>query len=166
MLILDFNLLWGFLIVLNLLDNRKYEEITPPHVEDFCYITDNTYTREEVNVHLFWFNLYCSYYDFFFHLIFFSIGVKGAEDGVWYFRILKIRSKQSNNIDISKVTVKKKYKSMSCSEIWLLLSLVTFHNIFFLSCWVMQEIHQNRSRESESMLNHSFSHLFTFTLNI
>lgn len=66
MLILDFNLLWGFLIVLNLLDNRKYEEITPPHVEDFCYITDNTYTREEVNVHLFWFNLYCSYYDFFF----------------------------------------------------------------------------------------------------
>ncbi|XP_059644235.1 G2/mitotic-specific cyclin C13-1-like [Cornus florida] len=26
----------------------KYEEITPPHVEDFCYITDNTYTKEEV----------------------------------------------------------------------------------------------------------------------
>uniref|UniRef100_J3NEI8 Uncharacterized protein n=2 Tax=Oryza brachyantha TaxID=4533 RepID=J3NEI8_ORYBR len=26
----------------------KYEEITPPHVEDFCYITDNTYTRQEV----------------------------------------------------------------------------------------------------------------------
>ncbi|KAK4724311.1 hypothetical protein R3W88_027090 [Solanum pinnatisectum] len=26
----------------------KYEEISPPHVEDFCYITDNTYTREEV----------------------------------------------------------------------------------------------------------------------
>ncbi|KAL8494524.1 hypothetical protein ACS0TY_025365 [Phlomoides rotata] len=26
----------------------KYEEISPPHVEDFCYITDNTYTREDV----------------------------------------------------------------------------------------------------------------------
>ncbi|NP_001312811.1 G2/mitotic-specific cyclin C13-1-like [Nicotiana tabacum] len=26
----------------------KYEEISPPHVEDFCYITDNTYTGEEV----------------------------------------------------------------------------------------------------------------------
>ncbi|XP_021625526.1 putative cyclin-A3-1 isoform X2 [Manihot esculenta] len=26
----------------------KYEEINPPHVEDFCYITDNTYTKEEV----------------------------------------------------------------------------------------------------------------------
>lgn len=27
---------------------RKYEEISPPHVEDFCYITDNTYMKEEV----------------------------------------------------------------------------------------------------------------------
>nr|XP_027106042.1 putative cyclin-A3-1 isoform X1 [Coffea arabica] len=27
---------------------RKFEEITPPHIEDCCYITDNTYTREEV----------------------------------------------------------------------------------------------------------------------
>ncbi|GAB4852841.1 Cyclin-A3-1 [Ancistrocladus abbreviatus] len=26
----------------------KYEEIAPPHVEDFCYITDNTYKKEEV----------------------------------------------------------------------------------------------------------------------
>ncbi|XP_031480763.1 cyclin-A3-1-like [Nymphaea colorata] len=26
----------------------KYEEISPPHVEDFCYITDNTYTKEEL----------------------------------------------------------------------------------------------------------------------
>ncbi|XP_042500333.1 G2/mitotic-specific cyclin C13-1-like [Macadamia integrifolia] len=26
----------------------KYEEISPPHVEDFCYITDNTYTKQEV----------------------------------------------------------------------------------------------------------------------
>ncbi|XP_044487939.1 G2/mitotic-specific cyclin C13-1-like isoform X2 [Mangifera indica] len=26
----------------------KYEEISPPHVEDFCYVTDNTYTKEEV----------------------------------------------------------------------------------------------------------------------
>jgi cyclin-A len=33
-----------FLVVMS----RKYEEITPPHVEDFCYITDNTYTKEEV----------------------------------------------------------------------------------------------------------------------
>lgn len=34
------------------LSNRKYEEITPPHVEDFCYITDNTYRRDEVNISL------------------------------------------------------------------------------------------------------------------
>lgn len=27
---------------------RKYEEINPPHVDDFCYITDNTYSKEEV----------------------------------------------------------------------------------------------------------------------
>ncbi|XP_059445636.1 cyclin-A3-4-like [Corylus avellana] len=26
----------------------KYEEISPPHIEDFCYVTDNTYTMEEV----------------------------------------------------------------------------------------------------------------------
>jgi len=28
--------------------SRKCEEITPPHVEDFYYITDNTYTRQDV----------------------------------------------------------------------------------------------------------------------
>lgn len=27
---------------------RKYEEINPAHVDNFCYITDNTYTRDEV----------------------------------------------------------------------------------------------------------------------
>ncbi|VVA92767.1 unnamed protein product [Arabis nemorensis] len=26
----------------------KYEEISPPKVEDFCYITDNTFTKQEV----------------------------------------------------------------------------------------------------------------------
>ncbi|XP_006651594.2 cyclin-A3-1 [Oryza brachyantha] len=26
----------------------KYEEISPPNVEDFCYITDNTYMKQEV----------------------------------------------------------------------------------------------------------------------
>ncbi|KAE8661552.1 Cyclin-A3-1 [Hibiscus syriacus] len=26
----------------------KYEEITPPGIDDFCYITDNAYTKEEV----------------------------------------------------------------------------------------------------------------------
>ncbi|KZV33210.1 hypothetical protein F511_16244 [Dorcoceras hygrometricum] len=26
----------------------KFEEVSPPHIEDFCYITDNTYTKEEV----------------------------------------------------------------------------------------------------------------------
>ncbi|XP_022131266.1 putative cyclin-A3-1 [Momordica charantia] len=34
--------------VSSMLIASKYEEITPPHVEDFCYITDNTYRREEV----------------------------------------------------------------------------------------------------------------------
>lgn len=28
--------------------NRKYEEISPPKVEDFCYITDNTFTKQDV----------------------------------------------------------------------------------------------------------------------
>jgi hypothetical protein len=28
---------------------RKYEEICAPQVEEFCYITDNTYRREEVS---------------------------------------------------------------------------------------------------------------------
>lgn len=27
---------------------RKYEEICAPRVEEFCFITDNTYTKEEV----------------------------------------------------------------------------------------------------------------------
>ncbi|XP_030495266.1 putative cyclin-A3-1 isoform X2 [Cannabis sativa] len=34
--------------VSSMLIASKYEEIGPPHVEDFCYITDNTYTMEEV----------------------------------------------------------------------------------------------------------------------
>jgi len=28
--------------------NRKYEEIKPPEVEEFCYTTNNTYSKEEV----------------------------------------------------------------------------------------------------------------------
>ncbi|MBA0867974.1 hypothetical protein Goshw_006779 [Gossypium schwendimanii] len=31
-----------------LIASRKYEEITPPNVEKFCYITDNTYSKDEV----------------------------------------------------------------------------------------------------------------------
>ena len=31
-----------------IVSSRKYEEISPTHVEDFCYITDNTYTKQEV----------------------------------------------------------------------------------------------------------------------
>ncbi|KAK6139004.1 hypothetical protein DH2020_027250 [Rehmannia glutinosa] len=34
--------------VSSMLIASKYEEISPPHVEDFCYITDNTYTKEDV----------------------------------------------------------------------------------------------------------------------
>ncbi|KAK4428840.1 putative cyclin-A3-1 [Sesamum alatum] len=34
--------------VSSMLVASKYEEISPPHVEDFCYITDNTYTKEDV----------------------------------------------------------------------------------------------------------------------
>lgn len=34
--------------VFKYLGNRKYEEIKPPEVEEFCYITDNTYSKEEV----------------------------------------------------------------------------------------------------------------------
>ena len=30
---------------------RKYEEICPPQVDEFCYITDNTYGRREASVH-------------------------------------------------------------------------------------------------------------------
>ncbi|KVI08272.1 Cyclin A/B/D/E [Cynara cardunculus var. scolymus] len=34
--------------VSSMLVASKFEEISPPHVEDYCYITDNTYTKEEV----------------------------------------------------------------------------------------------------------------------
>lgn len=34
--------------VSSMLIASKYEEINPPHVDDFCYITDNTYSKEEV----------------------------------------------------------------------------------------------------------------------
>lgn len=37
-----------FLIYFVCLNCRKFEEITPPRIEDCCYITDNTYTKEEV----------------------------------------------------------------------------------------------------------------------
>ncbi|CAI9267108.1 unnamed protein product [Lactuca saligna] len=34
--------------VSSMLIASKYEEISPPHTDDFCYITDNTYTKQEV----------------------------------------------------------------------------------------------------------------------
>ncbi|KAK3231280.1 hypothetical protein Dsin_003161 [Dipteronia sinensis] len=34
--------------VSSMLIASKYEEINPPNVEDFCYITDNTYTKQEI----------------------------------------------------------------------------------------------------------------------
>ncbi|KAL1564763.1 G2/mitotic-specific cyclin C13-1 [Salvia divinorum] len=34
--------------VSSMLIASKYEEISPPHVDDFCYITDNTYSKEDV----------------------------------------------------------------------------------------------------------------------
>ncbi|KAL8188914.1 hypothetical protein R6Q57_029434 [Mikania cordata] len=34
--------------VSSMLVASKFEEVSPPHVEDYCYITDNTYTTEEV----------------------------------------------------------------------------------------------------------------------
>ncbi|KAD6795321.1 hypothetical protein E3N88_06217 [Mikania micrantha] len=34
--------------VSSMLVASKFEEVSPPHVEDYCYITDNTYTKEEV----------------------------------------------------------------------------------------------------------------------
>lgn len=40
----------------------KYEEIYAPQVEEFCYITDNTYTREQVGcvgVHWWWWWCVC-----------------------------------------------------------------------------------------------------------
>ena len=32
---------------------RKYEEVCAPQVEEFCYITDNTYLKDEVCVFFF-----------------------------------------------------------------------------------------------------------------
>ncbi|KAL6572459.1 Cyclin [Orobanche minor] len=34
--------------VSSMLIASKYEEMSPPHVEDFCYITDNTYNKAEI----------------------------------------------------------------------------------------------------------------------
>ncbi|XP_010494275.1 PREDICTED: putative cyclin-A3-1 isoform X1 [Camelina sativa] len=34
--------------VASMLIASKYEEITPPNVNDFCYITDHTYTKQEI----------------------------------------------------------------------------------------------------------------------
>ncbi|CAM8923664.1 hypothetical protein QQ045_022045 [Rhodiola kirilowii] len=34
--------------VASMLVASKYEEISPPNVDDFCYITDNTYTKQQV----------------------------------------------------------------------------------------------------------------------
>lgn len=47
------------LISLFVVTSRKYEEISPPHVEEFCYITDNTYKKEEVMfIYLFLFQIF------------------------------------------------------------------------------------------------------------
>lgn len=37
-----------FNVVFLFMSCRKYEEICAPRVEEFCFITDNTYSREEV----------------------------------------------------------------------------------------------------------------------
>ncbi|EAZ27746.1 hypothetical protein OsJ_11693 [Oryza sativa Japonica Group] len=37
-----------YLLRIGLVDPGKYEEISPPNVEDFGYITDNTYMKQEV----------------------------------------------------------------------------------------------------------------------
>lgn len=34
--------------ILLIISFRKYEEICAPRVEEFCFITDNTYKKEEV----------------------------------------------------------------------------------------------------------------------
>ncbi|XP_076954811.1 cyclin-A3-1-like isoform X1 [Bidens hawaiensis] len=34
--------------VSSMLVASKFEEVSPPQVEDYCYVTDNTYTKEEV----------------------------------------------------------------------------------------------------------------------
>lgn len=36
----------------------KYEEIYPPSVRDFTYITDNTYTKKQVGILLILFSVY------------------------------------------------------------------------------------------------------------
>lgn len=36
--------------VTSMLVASKYEEIYAPAIDEFCYITDNTYTREQVGV--------------------------------------------------------------------------------------------------------------------
>lgn len=38
---------------------RKYEEICPPNAEDFCYVTDNTFTKEEVSMPFSFVIIYC-----------------------------------------------------------------------------------------------------------
>lgn len=64
--------------------NRKYEEIKPPDVEDFCYITDNTYSKEEVILvfHLLLMLMHGLDLDFAdFCNLFFFFGNEGCEHG-------------------------------------------------------------------------------------
>ncbi|KAL4282906.1 hypothetical protein GQ457_16G015120 [Hibiscus cannabinus] len=59
-----------FFVIVNVLltalivSNRKYEGINPPNVEDFCYITDNTCTKDQVTFPFF---LLVYLYSFEFH---------------------------------------------------------------------------------------------------
>lgn len=43
---------YSSIYILLVIPCRKYEEICAPRVEEFCFITDNTYKKEEVRLFL------------------------------------------------------------------------------------------------------------------
>lgn len=68
---------------------RKYEEITPPHVEEFCSITDNTYNKYEVEILFYLFIYHGSLLSYHFVWIcdsIFSVNGNnvGSRDGSWH----------------------------------------------------------------------------------
>lgn len=64
----------------------KYEEICAPQVEEFCYITDNTYFKEEV-YDLYSQNLLLSNFAVALRTMYYYAGLA---NGVCYFKLLEV----------------------------------------------------------------------------
>ena len=71
-------------------DASKYEEMCAPHLEEFCYVTDGTYCKDEVRFHLeihFQFSLFTTTY---INIFFPALTAAGFADGICCAELLEV----------------------------------------------------------------------------